>query len=802
MLLGLFTQTQPLAVAAATINVTVGQLAEHTIPAPSGVTLTNVWLDDVTDDGITVSAGLIGNAASINVFASSGTYGRSVARTLHMWGTMANITFDANGDPVTGTPIPWSEERVIAINVAQAPAQNAVLRQTSPDRYIVMQPGVPQLVTITMHNDTAHIARNVQVVPQAHVDFTLEVVGATANVNISGNSSRDFQVRITPHASLTATNLTVPVNFRFDNNRNETQTASGSVVARLERPATQEPHVIMERFDTSPSIINSGDNFTLTANLRNITDATAANTQVTLAIGADVGLTLRGSNTAFVGTVGGNGTANATFELTARANAAVGTHPVTLTLRHDDRTETVTYFITIGGEAPVEEGTARLVVTNISRPTATFGVGQTANIQVTVANQGDAIARNLSVSAAPGAGIVPTSQGIWNIAELGIGQSHTFDFAFMPTNAAGSHFHNIAFTIASSDTDSFPINTGINVYNPDDPDEPGTPDRLSVPRIIISNYTVNPMMVMANTEFDLHLTFMNTHADRSIGNIRITWQVHGVASGTPGQTAAAGATFTPVGASNTIFIDYIPPGGTIDHHLRLFAIPDAAPGNHTITVRFDYEDAEANPFSAEENIGINVRQQSRLELIGVNIQEFASVGEHVMVMFQVMNAGRTQLHNLRVWVEGDGIDGANASEIFQNFTGGAFNMFWGSFVPWQEGPITARVMASFEDAMGELHEITYEFPMQIMGGGGGDFGGDFGDFDRPGFGDPWGDPWGDEDGEGGFVAWFTGLWTNPWFLGGGGVVVAAGGITAIALVTRRKRNREMAEFGRDDDFLN
>ena len=815
MLLGMFTQAQAqvqtqLPVGGGnTITVEVGQVASLSVSAPHGVTLTNVWLDGEIDDGITATASLSGNSATVHVAAASNTQGRSFARTLHMWGTMTPTTNNDDNTTTAGTPVPWSEERVIAINVTQAPAQNATLRQTSPDRYITMQPGVPQLVTITMHNYSQHIARNVRIVPESHFDFIIEAVGTANNINISSNSSRDFQVRITPHAAFEGPTLPIPVSFRFENNRNELLPATTATVrARLERATVQEPYVILENFVTNPTTVNAGDSFTLTATLRNLSEVTASNAQVTINTPADSGISLRGSNTAFVGTVGANGTATVTFELTARANIAEVPQPaVTLTLRHDERTEPYTYSVTVGGEAAVE-GEPSLVVTNITRLTAVFGVGQTANIQVTIVNQGDAVARNVNVSAAPGAGIVPVSQGIWTVRELGIGESYVFNFAFMPTVAAGNHFHNIGFTISCADSDSFAINTGFNVYNPDDEDDSQDPDtgRLSVPRIIISNYTVNPMMVMANTEFDLSLTFMNTHADRSIGNIRVTWQVHGVAGGgTPGQAAAAGATFTPVGASNTIFIDYIPPRGTIEHNLRLFAIPDAAPGNHTITVSFDYEDMEARPFTAEELIGVNVRQQSRLELIGVNIQEFASVGENVLVMFQVMNAGRTQLHNLRVWIEGDGIDGASASEIFQNFTGGAFNMFWGSFVPWQEGPITAYVKASFEDAMGELHEIVYEFPMQIMGGFGGDFGGDFGfgDFDRPGFGGPWDDPWGEDDDEGGFIAWFTGLWTNPWFLGGGGVVVAAGGITAAALVTRRRRNREMSEFDNDDDdFLN
>jgi hypothetical protein len=256
-----------------------------------------------------------------------------------------------------------------------------------------------------------------------------------------------------------------------------------------------------------------------------------------------------------------------------------------------------------------------------------------------------------------------------------------------------------------------------------------------------------------------------------------------------------------VDSSNTFFIDYIPPRGTVDQHLRLFAIPDAAARNHTITVSFVYEDMEANPFDSTANIGVNVRQLSRLDLGQVSVQEFVQLGVPVHVNFNFSNTGRSTLRNLRIRFEGEGIDGSNADDNFGNMQGGEFNFFFGSFAPVEPGPTTVRLVATFDDDMDEPHEIVKEFPIEVMGGfgGGGDFGerpGMDGGFDMfPGF---------EEEGEGN---WWTGdtLWTSLWFWGVCvlGVLVITGGIVVIVAVKKGGRSDEdryLGNFGDDDDF--
>jgi uncharacterized repeat protein (TIGR01451 family) len=497
------------------------------------------------------------------------------------------------------------------------------------------------------------------------------------------------------------------------------------------------------------------------------------------------------------------------FHFGAGADMNTGSFPITFALRHDNAagdavTENFTFYVTVVGDEDdpdIETDRARLTITGISPPAGIFQPGQQADFTVTVRNIGERNAANLRISAAPEEGVVPRLASIQTLPALAVGQSHTFSFAFAPTSAAQTQFYNIGFTVAY-DTGRFedgaPIRgsfeqfSGFNVYNPEpeeDEDEDDGP--RSVPRIIISDYTVEPLIVMANTEFDLSLTMLNTHSQRTIGNIRVTWEVEAITVGTE---ITGGNVFTPVDSSNTFFIESIPPRGIYQHHMRLFAIPDAAPRNHVITINFEYEDAEGNPFEATENIGVNVRQESRLEMSVPHLPSVVTQGERIGAEIILLNAGRSTLLNLRVRVEGEGI--TPAEEVFGHVQSGHFNQFWANFFAEMPGPTTVYIVATFDNEMGEQQVETLSFGLEIMPGwDDGDFpGGDFDRFPDGGgdFPDMWGEDW--MDGEGG------GLLTNVWFwvaIVGGAAVLAVG----IILLVRRNRKRNEALLLGDDELL-
>ncbi|MCL2397877.1 MAG: hypothetical protein FWC93_07430 [Defluviitaleaceae bacterium] len=804
MFFAVFTYWPVTSVQANIFEVEAGVLATRQLQVdlPQGATDTFVTWGLVSGQGLVIVPRLgTGGAVSLDIFAPEDSAGQIFLAAI-------NVSYMLDG-------VHAHEERTITVSVAdRAPTptptptpQTPVIQMTAPSRYIAMEPGVSRVVNVTLHNNSDFAASRFQILPRVNANFVVEVVGELPSFNLGANAQRSFQLRVTPHASLEGGVFNVPFDITYENNvRTLTRVTKELVVRIEERPETPtiDPRVMITEFTTNPVTIDAGQDFSISAALRNVTRVQANNVQLSVGGFAQAGFVARGATNNFVGGIAANSTNNVSFDMTAGANMTSGSHPITLTLRYDNadgtvRTEEMTFYVTVRSENDRQDTyteRARLAVTAISRPTGIFSVGQEARFEVTIQNNGERAANNLRITAAPDTGIVPRLASVQTLTTLAVGQSHTFTFAFSPTAATNTQFYNIGFTIAydtggtpgeggTAARDSFEQFTGLAVYNP--PEDEREPDEdlvRSTPRIIIDRYVLgpDPAVVMANSEFDLTLTILNTHSSRAIGNILVTWQVIGVASG---PDAGGGATFIPVESSNTFFIDHIPPRGTYEQHLRLFAIPDAASRNHTITVSFAYEDMDGNEFTASTDIGVNVRQQPQLNLDNVSIQDVATLGSRVNISFNVQNTGRSTLHNLRIRFEGEGIDAGDADRIFGRMEGGMFDNFWGSFFPMVPGQTTVRMIYSFNDDMQVLHEGYQEFPLYVMGGFDEWNGG--GDWDRPG----WDDPWGEGEGSEGS------LWSSPWFWAacGGGLLLVAGGTIAGVAIKRRKNG---VDFDLDD----
>ena len=590
--------------------------------------------------------------------------------------------------------------------------RNPIIVLTAPTQYVQMAPGVPQYVNVTLRNITHNIANNVNIHLTPNPNFNVQVVSNPSPFAI-GNAPRTFTLRITPSNDIDPGNYNISFDISYQNNLQNVSFQSFYILSNIATIQNNEARLLITNLTTGVEQINAGDDFTLNATIRNTSNLPANNVQVSISgLPSPSRILLQGDSTVFIGNIASGGENNLTFNLSSENSIPTGSYPISLILRYqsgnDIREVTQTFYITIIGES--DENLGILSVVSLTRPTGLFAPNSEAFIEITIRNDGAVPAQNIRVQATPENGIVSRMASIQTIQNLGVGEVVTLPFAFAPTSQSISQFYNIGFEVShglSDNRETFEQFTGFAVYNPSADDNNGN---ISVPRIIISNYTISPLIVMANSEFDLYLTLQNTHANRSVGNIRVTWEVQGI---TVGNEVTGGASFTPVGMSNTFFVDNIAQRGEITQHLRLFAIPDAAARNHVISISFEYEDADGNPFTATENIGVNVRQVSRLELGQIMIPEFMEVNQTLQQSFTVFNTGRSTLHNLRVRIEGESINATDGDIIFGNLDGGDHEWFFGSFVPIESGPTEIRVLATFEDDMGEPHEILQTFPTFI-----------------------------------------------------------------------------------------
>jgi hypothetical protein len=329
-----------------------------------------------------------------------------------------------------------------------------------------------------------------------------------------------------------------------------------------------------------------------------------------------------------------------------------------------------------------------------------------------------------------------TTANIQTIRSLAPGASQRVSFTFSPQREAVTRSYAISFRTTfeneNGDSESFVQFASFNVYNPDEDDDD---DAMQIPRVMVSDYFLYPPIPQAGHEFEMTITFRNTSASRSVNNIRILME-EVMTQNAPGQGQGQQhfAGFSPVGGSNTLFVDFLAPLGEVTKVLRFTTSGEATSGAHTKRISFDYQDQDFRTHEASQQISISVAQVARLELRNVQITTpFAQVGSPVRFELTVINSGRVNFGNVRVRTEGP-FDVAHAGGEEGEFMGELrlqrMNNFLGQFVPKEPGMQEGVFIVTGEDPTGAVIEARYPFFISVEPGWdmGDDFmGGDFPD---------------------------------------------------------------------------
>jgi hypothetical protein len=311
----------------------------------------------------------------------------------------------------------------------------------------------------------------------------------------------------------------------------------------------------------------------------------------------------------------------------------------------------------------------------------------------------------------------------------------------------------------------------------DDGEEEEDDDTTTVPKMIVSSYGTNPGIVRAGQNFTLNISFQNTSSIRTVRNIKISLT-------TPVGSSDTGNVFTPVNSSNTIFIDEISPRGVVTRNMPFYAVMDAQPRTYTVAVSFEYEDTNGEQFTANEEIGIRVIQQPRLETSDPQIPPMVSQGESFNLFTEFYNMGRTTIHNLMVKVEGD-FEARNPNYFVGNFNSGNRDYFDTMLTAVKEGVSEGRIIYQFEDSAGEQQEVIQEFSIEVMPGM----------QQEPGFEDRPGMPGEYPEYPGGYPGMeepSTPIWQKPltWIIG---LIL----IAAIVITLKRRKNKKDRKIEQD-----
>lgn len=673
----------------------------------------------------------------------------------------------------------------LAIEEARAAAGGPRLELLSPLN-ITIDPGESREVTLTFRNVGTHHLQSLFTLaaPSDNSPFTAEFLGNTNSVSrINSNAQRTMRLNISVDATASVGNHYITLNHFFQDHQQNIVTTSHRINVRV-GGVYGTPNVRLGNFRAMPAgQLTSGQTFTVTANIENVGVATARDVRISLPQNMSredhIFITSDLNQAIFPSMEPGHSSVlNFTFQVAHTAPTGAYTIAFNITFRDEAGQEYPPVVIPFVANVIGDDGyVPNLEIRDMSAPVGRISVGQTGTVSFYLVNSGEIEARNIRVEATPQTApedetaIVPMgTPNMQVIPSLAPGESRRLSFNFSPRDSAVTRSYAIRFRTAfelgrGGETITFDQFAAFNVYNPYD-DEDAQAARRQIPRVIVSDSDVYPPIPRAGHEFEMTITFRNTNATRSVNNIRIEMaEVLGTTA--PGQQAHS-AGFSPVGGSNTLFIDYLAPHDELTKVLRFITSPEATSGVHTLRFSFQYQDDNFETHEDSEQISISIGQISRLELANVNVSEFASVDQPVWFSFRIINSGHVNLRSIRVRTEGP-FDITDAGGTEGRFIGTInlqrFAEFDGRFTPLEPGAHQGVFIITGEDPTGEIVELRHTFYITVEDGfdfEGGDWPGAWeGDMDgrgRPSFNGGFG--FEEEDESNAVVRFFRNIFTR------------------------------------------
>lgn len=380
-----------------------------------------------------------------------------------------------------------------------------------------------------------------------------------------------------------------------------------------------------------------------------------------------------------------------------------------------------------------QEEPSDLEFKNIKFPTGILHRNQKTTISFDLVNTGKLVAKNLRVTAnsQDQNGLASRTVSTIALKELAPGAKKNFSYDFLVTPAADTKNYPVELKVEYTDDTKAEVQSatqmvGVFVKAPKEKTD-GKPVNEPTPKLIIEDYYLEPQTIEAGKPFKLYLKFFNTNANKAVKNIKIflTSDVQETVSKTDSSNPSAQQTgggmpsasvFTPIDSSNTFYIANIAPGARVEKEISFTTVPDTAAKTYTVIANFEYEDAKVNKYTDTAQIGVPVVQQAKLEVGDVLSQGSFAVGNDTPITVDYYNTGKANLSNVMVRISGADLKFDTPSFYKGAFAPGSQDTFAVSINPESPGEKKAKIVWTFEDAMGNTKEVVkyYEFTVEAV----------------------------------------------------------------------------------------
>ena len=568
-------------------------------------------------------------------------------------------------------------------------------------------------IPITIKN-TGYTAKDVVITPEidSASPFTINDLTFSQSLDkIEGDRTVDVTLKLKIDSLAAEKNYPIKLNFQFTNSYGDPGTYNTVVYVRVINRISP-PRLIISKVDIGSESIAPGETVEVGFDIANNGTEEAKDIKFSLEGLSDEGFVMgEGSNTQYIQKIAGGFHGYVKFNLKASNKASRGSHGLDLKFSYKDRQnqayeDTQKVFINIGGKGG---SNSNLSMENIVYPDEGITPEKNFTIGFDLVNHGKLDASNIVVKVeSSDPAIVPKTASIKKIIGIAPEGMEHVDFVLSPTKEATAKNYPINITVeyedelnSGKDDEKYMLTQYVGVYV--DKEDSGK----EKPKLIIDKYSFSPALVNAGENFVMNLSFFNTNKDKAVRNIKISLSVND-------QTKENGSNvFSPVGSSNTFYIDSIAPKGRVEKQITMYTVPTAEAKTYTVTATFEYEDNDGQELTATELVGVPVVQKSKLQTGELTISTEAFVGTPIPISIDFYNTGKVTLYNTMVKLEGD-FQTENGNYYLGNFESGGSDSYEGTIIPQATGEVKGALVFSYEDSRGETVEVRKEFALNVQ----------------------------------------------------------------------------------------
>ena len=326
--------------------------------------------------------------------------------------------------------------------------------------------------------------------------------------------------------------------------------------------------------------------------------------------------------------------------------------------------------------------------------------GGTAKITVELTNLSKTVdVRNLKLTFSDSSGdIVPVGVASGYFEKLYARWETEWDIEVKISDSAKDGNHPVTITIeyeseAGSGSSSDVIN--LNVIGKKEIETTTAPQDTSQPRLMVTGYTVENGSIIPGESRNVSITIKNTSPTKSVSNIKLSLADESGELKTDGM--------------GTAYVKSISANGTYVWAVGLTAVHTAKTGEHPLTLSMEYEDSNHSGYSASDTIRVNIKQSVMLKYDSARLPSKSIQGETVTVSINLMNTGKSTIHNAMIDIDVKGLDSGGTvlvGEIPQSESKtGSVNLRVSNEIL---GKVEGTITISYEDDFGETYTETVD----------------------------------------------------------------------------------------------